>query len=351
MELPLPEQNLYLQDILSQPQALESALSRLDLSVLDELTRRLNAGDYDRIMMTGMGASLYGLYPAWLHLAEHGLPALWVDSAELLHHTLPLVTPRTLLWMASQSGRSAEIVRLVEVLQGRGQTLLALVNDLGSPLAQAADLVLPIDVLDEGTVSTRTFINTLALAQLAALRLCGVDLSPHLEDLVFTVQGMTAYLQDWPAHLSEIDARIGMPEVLFFLGRGPSFASAQAVAQIQAEAAKFPAQALQTAEFRHGTIEIAGPSLTALIYAGPPAVQALNRRLLEDLLGYNARAFWLEAGRRGDEPFNLGMPATHGIGLPLAEILPGQLLSIHLALKNGWEPGTFQHIGKVTLTE
>ena len=51
------------------------------------------------------------------------------------------------------------------------------------------------------------------------------------------------------------------------------------------------------------------------------------------------------------EELDLAMPAARGIGLPLAESLPAQLLSVHLGLKTGWEPGTFRYIGKITLQE
>jgi glucosamine 6-phosphate synthetase-like amidotransferase/phosphosugar isomerase protein len=45
------------------------------------------------------------------------------------------------------------------------------------------------------------------------------------------------------------------------------------------------------------------------------------------------------------------MPDATGIGAPLAEILPIQLLTLHLANELGVEAGKFRHIGKVTLSE
>ena len=93
-----------------------------------------------------------------------------VDSAELIHHCRGMVTARTLVWATSQSGRSAEIVSVLALARQAGATLLATVNDLDSPLAGAAQgAVIPIHAEVEKTVSTRTYTNTLAVSQLAAL--------------------------------------------------------------------------------------------------------------------------------------------------------------------------------------
>jgi glucosamine--fructose-6-phosphate aminotransferase (isomerizing) len=133
--------NPYILDILSQPDALKTALDQFDPVPLSPLAKAIRDNDFDRILITGMGGSLYASYPIWLMLAETGLPALWVDTAELIHHTPALVTPKTLLWMVSQSGKSAEIVSAIDLKPG---SLLATVNDLESPLAKAGQYHVPI---------------------------------------------------------------------------------------------------------------------------------------------------------------------------------------------------------------
>lgn len=350
--------NIYMQDILSQPEALQAALRRLDLTNLDELTLRVQSGAYDRIILTGMGASFYGLYPAWLHLVQGGLPAHWIDCAELLHYSWPLINRRTLVWAVSQSGQSAEVLALSERL-ARKTDLLVTSNDPASPLAKAGKWRLLIDAPVEASVSTRTYTNTLALTQLMALRLAGRDIKPYLDELDFTLTQMHVYLDAWEEHLGEIRERVGFPGKLVLLGRGPSLAAALCGALIQAEAAKYPALGLQAAEFRHGPLEMVGEDLTSIIFAGMPGTLAYNLRLAEDISDHGGRVFWLSAlensrlpeimpGKRVRE---MATPISRGIGLPLAEILPLQLLSVHVAMINGLEPGDFRHIGKVTLVE
>jgi glucosamine--fructose-6-phosphate aminotransferase (isomerizing) len=360
-------ENPFVKDILSQPEALRQALRSLDLSPLEPLSRALQQGEIDRVVLTGMGASYYALYDAWLHLAAAGFPAIWADCAELVHHTPALIGPKTLVVAASQSGRSAEIVALLDLLNRQATAgappagLVAITNDLQSPLAEAAHrmagVLLPLHAEPEKTVSTRTYMNTLAIGQLAALTLCsdtphgGRKLLPQLADLESTINGIQAYLSRWEDRLSQVGAAVGSPQgaPLVLVGRGLSLASAYEGALNIEESAKLPAIGLQAAQFRHGPLEMAGPGLTGLVFGGERGVRELNRKLWNDLREKGMNALWVEPPGDG-APTNgiLPMPAAAGIGLPLAEIVPVQLICVHLCLEQGLTPGQFRYIEKVT---
>jgi glutamine---fructose-6-phosphate transaminase (isomerizing) len=347
--------NSYLQDILSQPDSLRYALERFDPSYLEPLRVAIQHGAFDRIVLTGMGASLYAAYPVWLTLARTGLPAIWVDTAELIHHAPGLITQRTLCWLFSQSGRSAEIVAALDFeLRPSPGALIATVNDLESPLAKATEefnefsALVPANAVVEKTVSTRTYVNSLAVSQLTALALCGGEISPALEAMFETADSMQVYLESWAARVEQIGGLLGFPKRLVILGRGYSLAATYTGALILGEAAKYSAVPFQAGEFRHGPIELAGSDLSALIFAGPPETRGLNARLLKDLRDDQTPAFWIGAD---PQEWQIEVPKVSEIGRPLVEILPIQLLSIHLAREIGVEPGKFFRSGKVTLKE
>lgn len=347
--------NPYVQDILSQPEALRNALANFDPSSFDRLKHAVHDGQFDRIVLTGMGASLYAAYPTWLALANAGLPALWVDTAELIHHTPRLITPRTLYWLFSQSGRSAEIVSALDFDRlPRPGAVLATVNDLESPLAKSAmeyntlSVLAPVHAIVEKTVSTRTYVNSLAVSILAAHALSGQRVQPALDALLDTAEAMHGYLETWEARVQQVAERIGYPKQLALLGRGASLAATYTGALILGEAAKYPAVPFQAGEFRHGPLELVSPDLTVLLFAGPPETRDLNARLLNDLQSYQSPAFWVGADPQEGQ---VEIPDVPEIGRPLVEILPVQLLSIHLAQQIGVEPGHFFRSGKVTLEE
>jgi glucosamine--fructose-6-phosphate aminotransferase (isomerizing) len=344
--------NPYVKDILSQGGSVKGALEQFDPKTLRSLTDLIHGGSFDRIILTGMGGSYFASYPVWLILVNAGLPAIQVDCAELIHHSRPLITKRTLLWVTSQSGRSAEIIAVLELVKQTGATLLATLNDLSSPLAQAGGkYIIPLHAETEKTVSTRTYINSLALGQLAALALTEGNLSQAMDDLNVTSSGLMNYLSEWEKNLQEIQKRITPPQSLVLLGRGPSLAAANAGALILGEASKFAAIGMQAGEFRHGPMELVSPKLTVLIFAGPPETRELNHRLYKDLSDAGAHTFWVTTPDEANEETCIHMPRAQGIGIPLAEIVPIQMLTVHIAIANNVEPGKFFRIGKITLSE
>jgi glucosamine--fructose-6-phosphate aminotransferase (isomerizing) len=280
---------------------------------------------------------------------------MWVDTAELIHHMPGLVTPGTLLWLFSQSGKSAEIISALDFDRiGRPAALIASVNDLESPLAEAAasfegpSAYIPIHAEVEKTVSTRTYTNTLAIGQLGALALLGRDVEAARASLLQTSHIMQKYLSTWEDRVQELGEKIGFPRRLAILGRGFSMAAVYTGTLILGEAAKFIATPYQAAEFRHGPLELANPDLTVLLFAGPAETQDLNRRLLNELRSYQVNAYWIGAD---SQEWQIDLPEVPAIGKPLMEILPIQLLSIHLAHQIDVEPGKFFHSGKITLSE
>jgi glucosamine--fructose-6-phosphate aminotransferase (isomerizing) len=339
----------YILDILDQPNSLKTALEQFDPAPLAPLAKAIRNNEFDRILITGMGGSLYASYPVWLAFAQAGLPALWVDTAELIHHMPALVTSKTLLWMVSQSGKSAEIISAInfEGMQ-KPAAFISIVNDLESPLAKAAQYQVAICAGAEHTVSTRTYVNTLAVGQLAALTLLGRDVEAARKELMQTASAMESYLADWESHVKQIGKAIGFPKRLATLGRGPSLAATYTGALILGEASKYMATPYQAGEFRHGPLELASPDLTVLLFAGPQETRGLNLRLLKDLRGYQVNAFWV--GSEKNE-WQIEIPSVPSIGMPLMEILPLQILTIHFAEQIGVEPGHFFRTGKITLAE
>ena len=143
---------------------------------------------------------------------------------------------------------------------------------------------------------------------------------------------------------------VGRPERLFDLGRGPSSANVFAGALTTKESTKFTVEGMSAGQFRHGPLELADADLSVVILAGDTPTLELNRRLAVDLQGYGVHVTWI-----GDEAIegvpSVKHPAASGVGLPIVEMLPIQLLTLHIAAVNGVEAGEFRHSGKITATE
>jgi glutamine---fructose-6-phosphate transaminase (isomerizing) len=330
----------YIADIRSQPEALQRLLDRgLPASALALLQRLPTFG---RVIMTGMGASLHALYPGFLALAAAGVPVWCIEAAELLSDAGGLVTADSLLWVTSQSGRSAEIAPLLASSPGP-RAILAVTNDITGPLAAAADAVIELCSGEEHTVGTRSYLNSLA----AHLMATGAALGRQTPRDVYEMPGrLASYLKQWDDHLASWDAAVSQ-DILFTVARGASLAAARTGALIVKEAAKTPLEAMSAPQFRHGPLEMADGSTCVIVLPGTAADAVPNDRLAADLSAVGANVVRLTAGH-GPGPW---MPEVRADETrPIAEIVPFQLLSVLLAERRGLEPGAFRQIGKVTTT-
>ncbi|HUY25464.1 MAG TPA: SIS domain-containing protein [Candidatus Saccharimonadales bacterium] len=108
----------YLTELQGQPQALRRAATGLvdQLAVLRRLAERAGSGP---IVCTGMGGSYALCHAPVTELAGRGLQVSMADAAELVDFRRPTLLSNTLLVALSQSGESAEVVRLVRTLRSQ----------------------------------------------------------------------------------------------------------------------------------------------------------------------------------------------------------------------------------------
>lgn len=342
--------NPYITDILSQPVALRETMQKFSTTPLAPVVTRLQNGEFDRLVVTGMGASYNAAYPAYLQLTSLPVPVMLVNAAELVHYMDGVIGTRTLLWANSQSGHSAELLHLLTRIESTPPAcLLTSVNDETSPLAATADICLPIHAGPESTVSTKTYVNTLAVDLLAAQQLAGRDVEPLRSAMLTAADGIENFLSDWQARVNELDELLGDFEDLILLGRGASMSAVWNGALTNKEAAKFSLEGMNAAEFRHGPLELAMPGFCAMIFSGASNTSSLNRKLALDIVEHGGRAIWLDS-LADPELSTYTFPAVDSVR-SITEILPVQMLTLVMARRKGVEPGIFRFIEKITTTE
>ena len=344
--------NLYLQDILFQAQALRDFKTGFSLNGLPELKQRIENNEFDRIIISGMGSSYYASYPAYLELSRLQIPVLWVNAAELVQYLPGLIGPKSLLWLNSQSGRSAELLHVLErVKDAPAGFVLSSVNDAGSPMALEAGLSLKIHAGEEKTVSIKTYSNMLVNNFFAARFLAGeTDLETLWQGLEKTIKAINLFLKEYETNLEKLKEKTSGIETLYLLGRGPSMAAVWTGSLINKEAAKSSFEGLNCADFRHGPMEMVRPGFGAFIFSGPRKTRALNHHLALEIKNHGGRVIWADS-RPDPELETFLLPEVPEAFLGLAEILPMQLLTIIKAAEKNVEPGTFQIVGKVTEVE
>jgi glucosamine--fructose-6-phosphate aminotransferase (isomerizing) len=342
--------NSYLQDILEQPAALQRWLdstNSVEYTSLRHIHRQLSSGVFRRVVLTGMGSSYHALHSILLPLLSHGIPALMLETSELVHYAPALLGHDNLLVVVSQSGRSAEVVRLLEQAE-RTTTVVGVTNASDSPLAQRAQVALHIQAGEEFSVSCKTYVNTLGALALLTEMLTAGEPRRTLEELPCLPGLIETYLSQWQSHVSAAKTALAGVHYLVLAGRGTSLAAAGTGGLIIKESAHFPAEGMSSAAFRHGPLEIASPELFVLVFSGIGPGVELNRKLAEDIIAAGGKSAQVGAS---ENRAVFSLPQVAWPGLPLLEILPVQMVSLALADLSGKEAGLFSHSSKVTETE
>lgn len=338
----------YLRDILDQPRALEGTLENLNNpKTLRAIATKLRRGGFRAVVLTGMGSSFHALHPSNLELINHGFMTMMVETSELVHYKRRLFDPKTLIIAVSQSGESAEVVRLLEINRSRS-VVIAVTNTADSTLAMNANATILTRAGDEFSVTCKTYVTALMALKWLTAVLCDRDLEHTNEELKQSPSTVQMYLDRWKQHVQRLAELLKGTRHLFLVGRGASLAAVGTGALIIKESDHFHAEGMSSAAFRHGPFEMLSDETFVLVFAGDHITQDLNHRLLEDIQEQNARA---ELVSESAVFVPCKLPAAPKSIHPILEILPVQMITLALAAQMGREPGRFELTSKVTITE
>jgi glucosamine--fructose-6-phosphate aminotransferase (isomerizing) len=334
----------YLEDLLRQPDAVRDTLAALPPHAVAGFAREIADATPGQLILTGMGTSLFALYPLQTCLAARGRSAVVIETSELVYAQPGLLAPGRVVLVVSQSGASAETVRLIERLP-QGFRLLGVTNTPGSPLAEASAMHLLTHAGTEACVSCKTYVATLAAIRLVGAAVDGSDVGSAHQALAAGADAMAAWLADWESHVETWCAWLAGVQNLFVTGRGDSLAAAHTAGLIIKESAHFPAEGLSSAAFRHGPFEMVRPESLVAVLEGALGMDVLNRQLVVDVRWAGGRA---ELIGPSAEAAAARLPALTSPAMPLVEVLPLQMIALALAALGGREAGRFERATKVT---
>ncbi|TAD87706.1 MAG: KpsF/GutQ family sugar-phosphate isomerase [Bacteroidetes bacterium] len=102
-----------------------------------------------RLVISGVGKSAIIAQKIVATFNSTGTPSLYMHAADAIHGDLGMIAPSDLVIVISKSGNSPEIKVLVPLIKNFGNTLIAMVGNMESYLAQHAAFVLNTTVSQE----------------------------------------------------------------------------------------------------------------------------------------------------------------------------------------------------------
>ncbi|ALK99428.1 iron dicitrate transport regulator FecR [Massilia sp. WF1] len=321
-----------------------------DVERYAELGRQLRAASFNNVVTVARGSSDHASsYFAYLTMARLGRLVTSLPMSLVTLYKSPLQTRDTLAVSISQSGQSPDVVEPIRYFRDGGATTVALVNDVSSPLAQAAEWAMPLHAGKEQSVAaTKSFITSLtAGARLVAEWQDEGKMRDELRDglraLPDALQGAAEC--DWS---KAIDV-LAPARNIMVVGRGISFPVALEAALKFKETSALQAEAFSGAEIKHGPMALIEEGYPLLIFATRGPAQAGLVALADEMRGRGARV--LLAAPRDVPGRDLDLPTASTPDLdPIVAIQAFYVMAAHLSKARGLNPDQPRHLSKVTRT-
>ena len=340
-----------LSEIHEQPHVIQRLLDSQQEHVRN--IARIIEHDHSPIVLVARGSSdnaaIYGRY--LFEVRNRRLTSLAAPSGLTLYGSGPHLSGTVVIGV-SQSGQGEDVVAYMQHARAQGAETVAIVNDVSSPLADAASVVLGCMAGTEFSIpATKTVTAQMTLLAMLSASLedpaHGMD---QLQDLPSSVAGAL----EQRAAAADLARQLAASSLSSVIGRGFAFPPALEIALKLKETSYTPAEPFSAADFLHGPVALVEPTYSALLVDVGGRSSESARELAFSIRERGGKAALLRAGKLDLAPHDLPeLSAVSEMAEPYAPIpalVLGQLFAIELALALGLDPARPRGLHKVTST-
>lgn len=332
-------------EMAEQPDVLRNLIARRR-DIVDGV-RSLAADRIRGVILVARGSSDHAaVYGRYAIEASSGIP---VSLAAPSLHTLYDISFRCPDYLAvaiSQSGRTPEIVTVLNRLAKAGARSVAITNEPSSPLGTTAQATIPLGAGEERAVpATKTFTSQIAALAFVAEALGHADWhAPEWE----RIPGLVSDVLADPEPARAAAAGLRQEDGLFVVGRGYLYGAALEIALKLKETSSVLAEGYSAADLRHGPFGVVQKDFPVLAMSVPGPMAAD----MDELAGWlrserGARVLRMAPDSGAELPLPSGAPENLA---PIVAAARGQQLARELALSRDMDPDTPQGLTKVTPT-
>jgi glucosamine--fructose-6-phosphate aminotransferase (isomerizing) len=340
-----------LKEIFEQPHTIENTMrGRL---ILEDGTSKLGGinlsheqlMNIDQIILTACGTSWHSALIGEMMIEDFARIPCEVEYASEFRYRNPIVTPRTLCIVISQSGETADTLAAMREAKRRGARTLGLVNVVGSTIAREDDGGIYLHAGPEiGVASTKAFTSQVAALALFALKLGrkrtlsvmrGREVAQALADLPKQIQSIL----DRAAEIEVIAEQFKDAHNFLYLGRGYNFPAALEGALKLKEISYIHAEGYPAAEMKHGPIALIDESMPVVFIAPHDAVFDKVVSNIQEVKARHGKTIVItsrdEPALQGLMDYEIRVPETIDMLTPVLASIPLQLLAYYIAVKRG----------------
>ncbi len=285
-----------------------------------------------------------------------------VDVASEYRYRNPIITPKTLVMVISQSGETADTLAALREAQRQGAKVLAITNVNGSSVSRDADeVLLTIAGPEIAVASTKAYTSQLIAIYLLGLYFAQIRNSQEEKVIAKYIQAIKELpaqaekLLEFAPSMKQFAERYAHYEDLFFIGRSLDFAVSLEGSLKLKEISYIHSEAYPAGELKHGTL--------ALITDGIPVIALATQEDIYDKMVSNIKevkardAYVLGIALEGDEELAksvdevIAIPKTLPLLTPALSVIPLQLLAYYASLARGNDVDKPRNLAKSVTVE
>jgi glutamine---fructose-6-phosphate transaminase (isomerizing) len=292
-----------------------------------------------------------------------------VDYASEWRYRNPIVDPKTITLVISQSGETADTIAAQREAKAKGSKTLAICNVVGSMITrEAAGTIYTHAGPEIGVASTKAFTGQLTALYVFAMYLAqvrGVMTAEQAREAMLELTRIPAKLEHILTNdqaCDDLAKQYQKVRDFLFLGRGIHYPIALEGALKLKEISYIHAEGYPAGEMKHGPNALIDENLPVVIIAtrdaNNPGSMLRYEKTISNLKEVKARSGVVIAlATEGDEDIQeaadhvLYVPAAPEELLPILEIVPLQLLAYHIAVRRGCDVDQPRNLAKSVTVE
>jgi glucosamine--fructose-6-phosphate aminotransferase (isomerizing) len=337
-------------EIREQPEALARLLDR-QAGTAREAAGLFRRPDVRYVLIASRGSSSnVARYAQYLFGRANRVPVMFATPSLYTVYGQPPRLDGALVVGISQSGASPDIVAVLAEARAQGRPTLAIVNDVGSPLAGTADVVLPLEAGAEHAVAaTKTYLNSLGAVAALFAALDGAVAGRELERMPDALAAQIERSAAGAAPLEEYRDAVGLTVV----ARGVNYGTGYEIALKIRELSGLVTEAYSPADLMHGPIAAIQAGWPVVVVAPSGPAQASLEEVVAPLEARGARLLAVSDSEKVLGRAHTRLPLVADVPewlSPLTGVVPGQLAALRLAALRGLDLDSPRGLQKVTLT-
>jgi glucosamine--fructose-6-phosphate aminotransferase (isomerizing) len=338
-------------ELREQPVALERFLAA-ETAHANEIAGGLVRDDIRYLLIVSRGSSSnVARYMQYLFGTVNRLPVSFATPSLYTVYEAPPQLGAAAAIGISQSGASPDVVAVLAEARQQDRPTLAITNDPKSPLAQAAEWVLPLHAGEERAVAaTKTYLNS--IAAVALLSTLAVGDKRRLEDLRAMPSAVAAQIDESLAGASALD---GFRDVEggSVIARGVNYGAAFEIALKIRELSGAQFEAFSSADLMHGPIAAVTRERPAIVIAPSGRTLKSMRVAVDEVRARGSKVVAISDDRAFLEESDTQLPLVRKVPewlSPLLTVIPGQVAAVRLAQLRGANIDSPAGLNKITLT-